>query len=57
MTLIAEKDGVPIGFFGLVPDFNSVLQHMNGKLNPVTIAKALYLIPEDKRSSGDAPRN
>lgn len=42
MTLIAEKDGVPIGFFGLVPDFNSVLQHMNGKLNPVTIAKALY---------------
>ena len=42
MTLIAEKDGVPIGFFGFVPDFNSVLHHMNGKLNPVTIAKALY---------------
>jgi GNAT superfamily N-acetyltransferase len=42
MILIAEKDGAPIGFFGLVPDFNSVLQHMNGKLNPVTIAKALY---------------
>jgi hypothetical protein len=42
LALIAEKDGEPIGFFGLVPDFNSVLKHMKGKLNPVTIAKALY---------------
>jgi len=42
MAIIAEKDGVPVGFMGLVPDFNSVLQHMKGKLNPVSIAKALY---------------
>jgi len=42
MTLIAEKDGQPIGFFGMVPDFNFVLKKMNAKLNPITIAKALY---------------
>ncbi len=42
LTLIAEKDGIPIGFLGLIPDFNFVLKHMWGKLNPLTIAKALY---------------
>jgi GNAT superfamily N-acetyltransferase len=42
LALIAEKDGEPIGFFGLVPDFNFVLKHMKGKLNPLSIAKALY---------------
>jgi hypothetical protein len=42
MVVIAEKDGVPVGFMGLVPDFNSVLIHMKGKLNPLSIVKALY---------------
>ncbi len=42
LTLIAEKDGNPIGFLGLIPDFNFVLKQMGGKLNPVTILKALY---------------
>lgn len=42
LALIAEKGGKPIGFFGLVPDFNFVLKHMKGRLNPLTIAKALY---------------
>ena len=42
MVIIAEKDGVPVGFMGLVPDFNSVLMHMRGRLNPVSIVKALY---------------
>lgn len=42
LTLIAEKDGVPIGFLGLIPDFNVVLKRMGGRLNPVTILKALY---------------
>jgi len=41
-TLIAEKDGEPIGFLGFLPDFNSVLKHMHGKLTPVTLLKALY---------------
>ena len=40
--MIAEKDGEPVGFMGLLPDFNFVLKHMNGKVNPITIAKALY---------------
>lgn len=42
LTLIAEKDKEPVGFMGLLPDFNFVLKHMKGKLNPVSIAKALY---------------
>ncbi len=42
LTLIAEKDGVPICFMGLVPDFNPVLKKMNARLNPVSIVKALY---------------
>ncbi len=42
MTLIAEKDGVPVGFLGLLPDFNLVLRKMRGRLNPVSIIKALY---------------
>ncbi len=42
MTLIAEKDGEPVGFLGLVPDFNLVLRRMKGRLSPVSIIKALY---------------
>jgi hypothetical protein len=33
---------MPIGFLGLVPDFNSVLKHMKGKIGPVSLVKALY---------------
>ncbi|MEJ2314256.1 MAG: N-acetyltransferase [Nitrospirota bacterium] len=42
LTLIAEKDGEPVGFLGLLPDMNRVLWHMRGKMNPVTLVKALY---------------
>jgi len=42
LVIIAEKDGEPVGFLGHVPDFNSVLQHMHGRLTPMTILKALY---------------
>jgi hypothetical protein len=42
LTLIAEKDKEPVGFMGLLPDFNFVLKKMKGKLNPVTIMKAVY---------------
>ncbi len=42
LTLIAEKDGLPVGFLGLIPDYNFVLKEMNGRLNPLTILKALY---------------
>jgi GNAT superfamily N-acetyltransferase len=42
LTLIAEEDAKPVGFMGLVPDFNFVLKHMSGRMNPVSIAKAIY---------------
>lgn len=42
LTFIAEKDGEPVGFLGMVPDYNFVLRKMHGRLNPMTIAKALY---------------
>jgi predicted acetyltransferase len=42
MTLIAEKDNKAVGFMSLLPDFNFVLKHMKGKMNPISIIKALY---------------
>lgn len=42
MTLIAEKGDEPVGFMGIVPDFNFVLRRMKGKLNPLSLARALY---------------
>jgi hypothetical protein len=42
LTLIAEKNQEPVAFMGLLPDFNFVLKHMKGKLNPISIAKAFY---------------
>jgi hypothetical protein len=42
MTLVAEKDGAPVGFMGLLPDFNFVLKQMKGKMNPASILKAMY---------------
>jgi len=42
LTLIAEKDKEPVGFMGMLPDFNFVLKRMKGKLNPITIVKAAY---------------
>jgi hypothetical protein len=32
----------PIGFLGMLPDFNIALRHMSGKLNPLTMLKGLY---------------
>ncbi|BCB95888.1 hypothetical protein JZK55_08100 [Dissulfurispira thermophila] len=42
ITLIAEKDREPVGFLGLIPDYNYVLKRMKGKLNPITFLKGLY---------------
>ncbi len=42
MVGIAEVNGEPVGFLGIVPDFNLVLRKMTGRLNPVTLLKALY---------------
>jgi hypothetical protein len=40
LTLIAERNGEPVGFMGMMPDFNVVLKQMKGKLNPISIIKA-----------------
>ena len=42
MTIIAEKGDEPVGFLSLLPDFNFVLKHMKGSVNPLTIMKAVY---------------
>ncbi|MBF0456941.1 MAG: N-acetyltransferase [Nitrospirae bacterium] len=42
-VVIAEYGSETVGFLGLIPDANFVLRHMGGKMNPITIAKALYL--------------
>lgn len=42
LSLIAEKQGEPLGFMGLLPDFNHVLRVMKGRLNPLTVIKAIY---------------
>ncbi len=43
LTAIAENRGEPIGFLGMLPDFNRVLKEMRGKLNPLTMVKAFLL--------------
>lgn len=40
LTLIAEKNGEPVGFMGMLPDFNLVLKQMKGSLNPISIIKS-----------------
>jgi len=42
LTMVAEEDGMPVGFMGLVPDANMVLRHMGGSMNPLSLIKALY---------------
>ncbi len=42
LTLIAENGKEPVGFMGMLPDFNFVLKKMKGRLNPITIMKAAY---------------
>jgi len=42
LTLIAETQGQPIGFLMLLPDYNQVLRHLNGRLGPVGLLKFLW---------------
>ncbi len=42
LVMIAEQKGEPVGFLGMLPDFNHVLRHMGGRLTLVTVLKALY---------------
>lgn len=42
LVIVAEKDSIPVGFFGAIPDFNEVLRRLNGRLSLLNIFKALY---------------
>ncbi len=42
LVMIAEKEGRPCGFAAIVPDFNQMLKHLNGKITPFNALKALY---------------
>jgi GNAT superfamily N-acetyltransferase len=42
LALIAETQGQPIGFLMLLPDYNQVLRHLNGRLGPVGLLKFLW---------------
>jgi ribosomal protein S18 acetylase RimI-like enzyme len=42
LIAIAEKNGEPVGFMGMLPDFNFVLRRMSGRIDPISILKALY---------------
>ncbi|RME62466.1 MAG: N-acetyltransferase [Nitrospirae bacterium] len=42
LMLIAEHEGEPVGFLGLLPDLSLVLRKMGGRLTPWSILKALY---------------
>jgi hypothetical protein len=39
---LAYFEGKPIAIYLMFPDFNQILKHLNGKLNPVSIIKFLY---------------
>jgi len=42
LVLIAEINGVPAGFSLAMPNYNEVLKVMNGRINPLTMAKAFF---------------
>ncbi len=41
LALFAEKDGEPVGFLLLVPDYNRVLKGMRGRLTPLGLLRVL----------------
>jgi GNAT superfamily N-acetyltransferase len=42
LTLVAERDGEPIGCFVAIPDLHHILRHMNGRLTPWGLLRFLY---------------
>ncbi len=42
MVFIAEIDGKPVGFSLAMPNYNEVLKVMQGRVNPITLAKAFF---------------
>jgi GNAT superfamily N-acetyltransferase len=48
-AMIAEKDGETVGAALTLPDFNQVLEHLNGRFLPLGWAKALWYKPKIDR--------
>lgn len=42
LVLIAEEQETPVGFLGLLPDFNAVLRKMRGRITPISLLKGIY---------------
>jgi GNAT superfamily N-acetyltransferase len=42
LTLMAERDGEPVGCFVAIPDLNQVFRHLNGRLTPWGLLRFLY---------------
>lgn len=42
LTLIAEAEGIPVGFLMLLPDYNQALKHLNGRLGPLGLLKFVW---------------
>jgi GNAT superfamily N-acetyltransferase len=42
LTLVAERDGEPVGCFVAIPDLNQIFRHMNGRLTPWGLLRFLY---------------
>lgn len=42
LIIVARSGNEPIGFAVALPDYNQVLIHMNGRMNPLSIAKYLW---------------
>lgn len=42
LLFIAEREEKPVGFLGLIPDYNLILRKMRGRLNPLSIIRAIY---------------
>jgi GNAT superfamily N-acetyltransferase len=51
MALIAFVKGRPVGFALALPDMNEALQHINGRLDPVSLIKVLWFGRHLKRAS------
>lgn len=42
LTILAFEGDNPVGFLGAIPDFNLVLRHMKGRVNLISLFKAVY---------------
>lgn len=42
LIYIARVNDIPVGFVAGIPDYNQVLTHLRGKINPISLLKFLY---------------